>query len=376
MKKELFIYPWDVMDEGADVLASRLEAWGVESVSLALLYHSGRLLLPHDPTRRVLQHGSSRSYFPFDSKRYGRLHPRKAELLQGDAAEFVGRIVKVFSGYHIRVCAWVVLFHGRRLAADAPELAIENIWGEPSAYSICPSQEEVFDYGLNVLEEVAASGVEEMHLESVDYAGFLHGAHHEMQAYADADTLNSLAGLCFCPACVRNAEREGIDAKKLQSQLKKRAQAFLDLKTMPQVDQELLKQYYSMRCGRISEFYRKLRGRIGEKVKVKPILWMTDGADPRSSGVDPSQLISQTDGMLCLYPRNPEDVPNFVRRIRGMLPEQVPVTAGIRLMAPNTLHPHQVEEYLEQYRKQGIEDVIFYNYGMAPEPFLEAMGKV
>lgn len=83
MKKEMFLYPWDVMDEGAQALAQRLAALGIESVSLAVVYHSGKLLLPHSPKRRVLLHQDSRSYFPFDANRYGRLKPVLGEILEG-----------------------------------------------------------------------------------------------------------------------------------------------------------------------------------------------------------------------------------------------------------------------------------------------------
>ena len=37
MKREMFLYPWDVLDEGAQPLAERLAALGVETVALALV---------------------------------------------------------------------------------------------------------------------------------------------------------------------------------------------------------------------------------------------------------------------------------------------------------------------------------------------------
>ena len=48
MVREMFLYPWDLMD--------KLCAYGVEHVSLAALYHQARLLLPHNPRRKLLMH--------------------------------------------------------------------------------------------------------------------------------------------------------------------------------------------------------------------------------------------------------------------------------------------------------------------------------
>ena len=102
MKKEMFLYPWDVMDEGAQALAQRLAALGIESVSLAVVYHSGKLLLPHSPKRRVLLHQDSRSYFPFDANRYGRLKPVLGEILEGQVASFWDSTLTAFHKENIR----------------------------------------------------------------------------------------------------------------------------------------------------------------------------------------------------------------------------------------------------------------------------------
>ena len=45
------------------------------------------------------------------------------------------------------------------------------------------------------------------------------------------------------------------------------------------------------------------------------------------------------------------------------------------MMAPQTTRPEQVAEYLAAYRNQGVNSLFFYNYGMAPLPFLEALSQ-
>lgn len=375
MKREMFLYPWDVLDEGAQPLAERLAALGVETVALALVYHSGKLLLPHDPRRRVLLHRSSRSYFPFTAERYGRLKPRQGELLDGSPAAFLNSVLAAFHSVGIRVCAWVVVFHAGRLARRNPDCAEWNAWDEPSPHSLCPSNEEVFAYGLTLLEEIAAAGVDGLYLESVDYAGFLHGAHHEMQAYADTARLDRLLGQCFCPACVKRAEQVGIDVPALRRQVKLQAERLFALE--PAGEETLPWQPWdALRAQRIAEFYTELRRRLrarGLSPEIKPILWLAGGADPRGTGVDPTLLAPVVDGMIAAYPDSPQQVADFAARARSLAPAGMPLTGGVRLMAPHTVQPQQVPDYWEAYRAQGAESVIFYNYGMAPLPFLQAL---
>ena len=42
-------------------------------------------------------------------------------------------------------------------------------------------------------------------------------------------------------------------------------------------------------------------------------------------------------------------------------------------MAPNTTRVGQIQNYVKNYRDSGIDDMIFYNYGMAPSPFLREL---
>ena len=377
-ERDMFLYAWDVIDEGARPMAQRLSALGVTSVSLAAVYHSGKLLLPHNPKRCVLVLEDNRSYFPSDPGRYGTLRPAESELLRGHNPEFWNEMLHEFHACNIRVCAWVVVFHADRLARMYPEYALHNAWGEPSPPSLCPSGEEAFRYGLSLLEDVVESGLVELHLESAEYGGFLHGAHHEMQAYADCSGLERLLSPCFCPACIERAQRGGVDAERLREEVRNRAFRFFNLEPAELEDESLRQAWNRLRTQRITEFYAQLRARLdrrGLTVKVKPILWMTGGADPLCSGVDVRQLAPFIDGALAAYPSSPQDVEAFAARARAFVPAHVPLSFGVRLMAPQTTRPEQVAEYLAAYRNQGVNSLFFYNYGMAPLPFLEALSQ-
>ncbi len=55
MYASVYAYPWDVQDESPEIFcASARERLGVDTVSLAVCYHAAKLILPHNPRRKVL----------------------------------------------------------------------------------------------------------------------------------------------------------------------------------------------------------------------------------------------------------------------------------------------------------------------------------
>src|SRR5947209_19728260 len=68
MYAALYTYPWDVIDESADRFCERArEQLGVDTISLAASYHAAKLILPHNPRRKV--------YYPEDGSLFFRPDP-------------------------------------------------------------------------------------------------------------------------------------------------------------------------------------------------------------------------------------------------------------------------------------------------------------
>ena len=68
MRKSLFAYPWELLDRGLCAAAEEIRALGVGKISLALIYHQARLLLPNNPRRKLYAHPGGSCYFPFSQK--------------------------------------------------------------------------------------------------------------------------------------------------------------------------------------------------------------------------------------------------------------------------------------------------------------------
>ena len=367
MVREMFLYPWDLMDEGVQRVSDKLCAYGVEHVSLAALYHQARLLLPHNPRRKLLMHSGGSCYFPFNAGAYGVLGPKASPLLADGA--FWGGMLEAFAKQGVSVSAWMVLMHNSTLASAYPEHALMNVYGDRSPSNLCPSSPEAQRYVCRLAKDLYCCGVEQMDAESLDFAGFLHGDHHEMQAYQDTATLNRLLGLCFCPHCMAQAHGLGIDAEALRSQLRKAADAFLAFEKPCPVDQVLLSAYDDMRALVIAGLYKRIRDESG--LRVRPILWLAGGANPLDSGVDVRKM-DVPEAIVC-YPDAPEKTEACMSRAHSFVPEGVCLTGGVRLMAPQTIEPGQGPAFERAYAKQGVNRIVFYNYGMAPQAMLNAL---
>lgn len=364
--REMFLYPWDVLDAGVDAVADHLAQWHIKSVSLAGVYHQARMLLPHNPVRRLMVHPSSCCYFPFDPVRYGALVPRKP------SANYDGlwdSILNAFSKRGIGVTSWCVLMHSSYQCSLHPHLAITNVYGDRSPSSLCPSHPEVQDYVVALARDLKASGVDQMDAESLDYAGFLHGDHHEMHAYADTASLDRLLGLCFCEDCQAQARKRGIDVAALISQVRAAADAFLLQQSIPAIDSTLLAAYSAMRCDTIAQLAKRMQEEIS--IALRPILWMGGDACPSQSGVDLFKI--PADKAIICYPTSPDNTAEFVRKARTLIPRHAELTGGVRLMNPQTLHPDQVSAYEAAYAREGVPHTIYYNYGMTPLPILNAL---
>jgi len=208
----LYAYPWDVMDEGAEVVLDAVERAGLNALYLTTWYHSGMFFLPHNPVRRT--------YFPQPGALYftpGDWHadhplPPPVSSLTDDWNAFWSDLSRRARARGIALCSWMPLLHNSGIGTAHPEVAVENPWGDCITHTLCPSHDAVRDLVLRVVTDVAAMGIfDRILLESVEYLGLRHGHHHEVIGVPlDADT-DFLASLCFCDACLRRAAAAGID---------------------------------------------------------------------------------------------------------------------------------------------------------------------
>ncbi|MCC7184141.1 MAG: hypothetical protein IT509_11295 [Rhodocyclaceae bacterium] len=217
----LFAYPWDVIDEGVDAVLAAVQRAGLNTLYLATWYHSGMFFLPHNPRRRT--------YFPQPGALYftpGEWHaahplPPPVSDLTDDWPRFWRDIKTRADAAGVSLAAWMPVLHNSGIGATHRRVAVENPWGDRITHTICPANADVRDLVLNVVRDVARSGIfDRILLESVEYLGLRHGHHHEViGVHLDPDT-DLLASLCFCPACLSRLEAEKVDGERVRKSVR------------------------------------------------------------------------------------------------------------------------------------------------------------
>lgn len=226
----IFLYPWDIADEGVDhVLENVRERIGVNSISLTVSYHAGKLLLPHNPRRKV--------YFPEDGALYFRprenafsdsdIKPRVASYINGNPT--LTTVIEKARQCGIKVTGWMVCLHNTYLGSLYPQYTTQNAYGDRYYFSLCPSQEEVQNYLSRVLAELVRDhSLDAVELESPGFMGFTHGYHHEIQGIKIESVPELLLSICFCDACKKRSFENKINANQVQSHVRAELNQFFE----------------------------------------------------------------------------------------------------------------------------------------------------
>ncbi len=172
----MWIYLWDLVDEGYDTVLRTLSENRLTGISMATAYHAGRFLEPHDPKRKVVFLEDGTVYFNPDLKKYGRILPRPNSLVKG--GDGLEKAKKFADKMGLTTRAWVVCCHNTPLGMEHPDIACEDIFGDKLYHNLCPSNEDVRFYIRTLVSDIASIGVDAIELEALQFQGYTHGFHH------------------------------------------------------------------------------------------------------------------------------------------------------------------------------------------------------
>ncbi|RLP27021.1 hypothetical protein [Mesorhizobium sp. YM1C-6-2] len=213
----LFAYPWDVLDEGADVVLDAVERAGLNTLYITTWYHSGMFFLPHNPRRRL--------YFPtpgalyFSPGEWHRRHPLAPPVstLTDDWIGFWQDLARKCAARGIGLSAWMPVLHNSGVGNAYPGMAVHNAWGDAVTHTLCPANEAVVDLVASVMTDVVKLGVfDRVLLESIEYLPLRHGHHHEIIGVPLDGDIDFLASLSFSPALMQRLSQQGIDGEEVR----------------------------------------------------------------------------------------------------------------------------------------------------------------
>jgi hypothetical protein len=361
----MFVYPWDLRDEGAGRVGQRLIAAGISSASVATSYHAGKFLRPHAPTARVWYPEDGTIYFRPDAALYGRLKPQVATITEDfDALAELARAVPALS-----LAGWTVGLHNSRLGRAFPDLVCRTAFGDPIRSALCPAQPEVQDYlAALCLDQARNCPVEEISVEAPGYQTYRHNDHHEFELIELTPRAASLLGLCFCPACLAGAKAAGIDAEGLAAQARDELERFFAYATEAAADlaeDPQWRPFIDWRSQIVAGLTARIRAELPAGVSLSVIPTVRS---PLSlcwrEGSDLARLAPAADRLaIPLYCRGPEATAQEASAARAAAGPDACLSFILRPSWPTLTSPDELAAALEAIAGADAHSVEFYNYG-------------
>ena len=303
----IWIYPWDLLDEGINHVLDTIVDAGFASISIAVSYHSGKFLRPHGRTQRVYFCEDGVVYFRPNLRKYreSEIKPVPSILVEDD--NHLTEIVSASADRGLDVIAWTVCLHNTRLGRLYLQYTVRNVYGDSYVYSLCPSRIEVRKYIASLVQDISDNyEVAAIELETPGYLPFRHGWHHEMYQVELVPAISTLLALCFCDACESRAHSVGIEVTRIKRFVMRSLEAFFRYGTTPRFTgkiKEEFDRFIRLRCEIVAGLVREARTAArGKELHVIPSI---DPPLPQAyiEGSDLRLLSDSADAIniLCYY---------------------------------------------------------------------------
>jgi hypothetical protein len=371
LSTSLWTYVWDFVDEGYNAVFSRVKENGIDSVSVATAYHTGKFLLPHNPRRTVIFPEDGTVYFQPNEKLYGRLRPHINSLVKNGSSL---QTIKAFADKHgIRTRAWVVCCHNTTFGMMYPDVACETAFGDKLFHNLCPTNNDVRKYITSLVADVASTGIDGIELEAFQFQGYVHGFHHEREGVTLSSASRFLLGLCFCPSCVASAKTVGVEIEKIRSWTKTTLKnSFTSPVEIPGGDflsslpQDLFSPFFQWRESVINSFAEEVMSAakpthtiIRPMITIDPFGWLIAGQDIKA-------LAGITGGVLALgYVKEDEKLKPLIQKMQSEIPEKE-IILGVHVGLPESGGKKEFLKRMSAAQACGIHAFNFYNYSFIP----------
>jgi len=201
-------FPCSIEGLGADrVMAEAADMGHSEFILCSIIYKGYRLVMPRHP-RQIYQIETGMTFYPADESLYAGGLIRPASTRDWAGRDLFQEAADAAAKVNLGLCAWVSCFANGRVAAEYPEVAVENLYGSRDRLFLCFNNPEVQRYCLSMFQDlvtrypltsIMADKIPQSMLELDGLGGRI-------------DPLLRLVGsLCFCEHCVAQAQKDGID---------------------------------------------------------------------------------------------------------------------------------------------------------------------
>jgi hypothetical protein len=216
-ERGLFLFPWDLKDEGLDKVMRFSAESGITTLYMASVYHAGFFLQPHNPIRKVYLLEDGVAYFHPEMRYYGSIKPQVGEVSREiDWFEAASRRLHEFG---LKLSAWTVCLHNSRIGQIRPDVVVRDAFCNPHPFALCPSHPDVRRYIRSLLKDLLRYPMRSLFLEAFRYLDVVHGLHHERWSIPLPPLERSLLAMSFTPTDLEVAKQRAVDGEEIQSKI-------------------------------------------------------------------------------------------------------------------------------------------------------------
>lgn len=378
MHLSMWVYPWDLFDEGIEVALKRIrDEVGINSVSVALSYDAGKMLSPRNPKRKVFFAEEGVVYFQPMPVWYASLELQPTVSSLCKERNLLSDITEVANKLGMNVIGWLPCYHNLRLAAQRRDCAAVNCFGDVYITHLCPSNSSVRELLLAMIGDLVTNyPLYAIELEAFEYMPFQHSYHHEKVEIELPPLIEFLLGLCFCRSCEQRAKDSGVDFDSVRNTVRSEIERFFMSPSSCPTDPitwdmvttrfgEEMDGYLQMRITTMSSLLEIIHGRLQNRGQTKLFLF----GDPHpvnlwQVGLEPSLLSQYADGVIILaYRLSPPELRTSLTVNRAMLMGKELIVG----LNPSEKYVGSFEKFVERIRiciKGGAKGFSFFNYGV------------
>ncbi len=382
----LFVHSWDIFDEGANRIVEFARKSHIEFLNVAVSYHAGRFMLPHNPTKRMYTAEEGTVYFEPHPEQYSnsRIKPIRSDIYKNlDVMEVLSGAI---DGTGIGINAWTVCFHNAVFASKFPELAVVDPYGSPDRNSLCPTRTENFNYVVNLISDIAENyEVSTVQLESLSFPnGVRHGYHHENFLVPINPVASFLFSTCYCSSCQNVTSDMGFDLVEIKGKAKRfidRSLTFEENNSEVYLTDEyrelepFLDNLFSIKNKIVTETYRKLREIIHRKFPKLKISLISNPETNRNQGINLSSIADHLDAVdYLVYFQDAKNIHDSVLKAKTDLSKKAKLVPALKMGYPFSYKEDIIQKNMRAVLDCGIDGINFYNYGWVTSEVLESLG--
>jgi hypothetical protein len=375
----MWVYPWDLVDETPTAVVNRAQELGLNELGVAVIYHAGRIILPHNRRRRLWYAEPGAAYFhPDQQLGYGPLCPPVSRL--ASKRDILQEIVTAARKVDLHIGFWVIGVNNAVLGKANPNFTLKTAFGDQLLDYLCPSSEVTRRYLMALLTDLTNRyAPDAFYLESFAYQGWESPFQLDIANVPLTPLTQFLLGLCFCPACLRQAKKQKIEIYSLHKWVRDTVTSAFEGELTPEREAEILASlpaqvgglagaWFDMRRSVITEMYREMADIIGSE---GPTLRLELFAEPDKlwqHGIDLAALspILHSAYMRC-YADSSEKAVTRWHNYAALTNPGWQRVCGLRVGYGWLNSAESTKTAVLELAKAGADGYGFYNYGLMTE---------